>query len=148
MYELLLGWTDCREAGRREDDQKAEPGEEEREAPPAPGDPPNPEAPPGLEGPQIHMEPPVPEGLQGPEDIKGERQGREEEVQDQGPGAQAGRSGAVAHAQLGSLPKPQGMDSGLSWAVPPGPSSPLGRKAPPHAPSTDTEGKRTGDPSS
>ena len=95
-------------------------GEEEREAPPAPGDPPNPEAPPGLEGPQIHMEPPVPEGLQGPEDVKGERQGREEEVQDKGPGAKAGRSGAVAHAQLGSLPKPQGMDSGVFLGRPTG----------------------------
>ena len=69
-YELLLGEPDSREA---------ESGEKEREAPTAPWDLPNSEAPPGLEGPQTQAKPPVPEGLQYPEDAEGERQGREED---------------------------------------------------------------------
>ena len=69
-YELLLGEPDSREAKS---------GEKEREAPPAPWDLPNSEAPPGTEGPQTQTKPPVPEGLQDPEDAEGERQGREED---------------------------------------------------------------------
>ena len=81
------------------DGQGAKPGEEESEAPTAPWDPQNPEAPPGVEGSQVNAEPSVPEGLQGPEDIWGKRQGRDEEVHGRGRGAQAGRPGAATWPQ-------------------------------------------------
>ena len=113
-----------------EDGQEAKPGEEEREAPPAPEEPQNQEAPPGLEGPQNHGEPPVPEGSPSPEDIEYERQGMEEEVQDQSRGSQAGRPGAAAHAQLGGRPKPQGMNSGAFLGLVVGAFHPLGPEGP------------------